>query len=50
VLGRKKGRVSQEEITVFDSTGLAIQDTAIAHLIFRRALGKRAGRWIDLLH
>lgn len=38
VLGRKK-RESGEEITVFDSTGLAIQDLAIAHLAMQRAEG-----------
>jgi alanine dehydrogenase len=30
LLGRAEGRRSQEEITLFDSTGLAIQDLAIA--------------------
>ncbi|HLF18405.1 MAG TPA: alanine dehydrogenase [Candidatus Omnitrophota bacterium] len=49
-LGRKKGRASKEEITVFDSTGLAIQDVAMAHLIFRLACKKRVGRSIDLLN
>ncbi len=38
VLGKKK-RESQEEITIFDSTGLAIQDLALAHLIIQRAEG-----------
>ncbi len=32
--GKKKGRLSFEEITVFDSTGLAIQDVACAHFAF----------------
>lgn|GEM_PF-4951717 len=31
VIGRKK-RAGKESITVFDSTGLAIQDLAIAHI------------------
>lgn len=38
VLGRKK-RERREEITIFDSTGLAIQDLALAHLIMKRAEG-----------
>jgi L-alanine dehydrogenase (EC 1.4.1.1) len=38
VLGKKK-RISKEEITVFDSTGLAIQDLALAHLILHRGEG-----------
>jgi alanine dehydrogenase len=35
--GTAKGRESDDEITVFDSTGLAIQDLAIALAAFRRA-------------
>ncbi|HPM61893.1 MAG TPA: ornithine cyclodeaminase family protein, partial [Methanoregulaceae archaeon] len=31
VLGRKK-RLSRDEITIFDSTGLAIQDLAVAEI------------------
>jgi alanine dehydrogenase len=41
VCGRKK-RESLDEITIFDSTGLAIQDLAIASLVMGR------GAYIDL--
>lgn len=41
VAGKKKGRTKSGEITVFDSTGLAIQDVAIASLIYRQALKKK---------
>jgi alanine dehydrogenase len=37
-----KGRRKPEEVTVFDATGLAIQDLAIARL----AMGR--GKWVDL--
>ncbi|MDD1668850.1 MAG: NAD(P)-binding domain-containing protein [Methanomicrobiales archaeon] len=37
-----KGRKKPDEITVFDSTGLAIQDLAIA------GLAMEAGKWVDL--
>lgn len=42
VAGLKPGRESDSEITVFDSTGLAIQDIATATLVYERAveLGK----------
>ena len=33
LLGRSGGRASDEEMTLFDSTGLAIQDLAIAHAL-----------------
>jgi alanine dehydrogenase len=34
IAGRSEGRRSQEEITLFDSTGLAIQDLAIAIAVY----------------
>jgi alanine dehydrogenase len=43
VAGKKPGRESDEEITVFDSTGLAIQDVAAAALAYRLATEKGAG-------
>ena len=33
--GKKKGRSSKEEITLFDSTGLAIQDVSCAYTVYR---------------
>jgi ornithine cyclodeaminase/alanine dehydrogenase-like protein (mu-crystallin family) len=33
--GLSPGRSSDEEITLFDSTGLAIQDLAICHAVLR---------------
>ena len=42
VAGRKPGRVSADEITIFDSTGVAIEDVAAAALVYERAV--RAGR------
>jgi alanine dehydrogenase len=36
VAGRKQGRASAREITVFDSTGLAIQDVAAAAMAYQR--------------
>ena len=36
----KKGRENNEEITIFDSTGLAIQDIICAKLVYERAKGK----------
>jgi alanine dehydrogenase len=34
ILGRARGRHSEEEVTLFDSTGLAIQDLAIAISVY----------------
>lgn len=38
VAGLKPGRTGPDEITVFDSTGMAIQDVAAAALVYRAAM------------
>jgi ornithine cyclodeaminase/alanine dehydrogenase-like protein (mu-crystallin family) len=43
VTGRKPGRISDDEIVVFDSTGTALQDVAAARLVHERALAAGAG-------
>ena len=37
ITGRAAGRVSPDEITIFDSTGTALQDTAAAALVYEKA-------------
>ncbi|HYA21628.1 MAG TPA: alanine dehydrogenase [Thermoproteota archaeon] len=49
VAGKKKGRESDDEITVFDSTGLAIQDVSVALAVYRNAVKKRLGTRITML-
>ena len=48
VAGKKKGRISPKEITIFDSTGLAIQDAVVAKLVYKEATEKRIGMTIEL--
>jgi ornithine cyclodeaminase/alanine dehydrogenase-like protein (mu-crystallin family) len=36
LLGEESGRESEDEITVFDSTGLAVQDLAVAVAVYKR--------------
>jgi alanine dehydrogenase len=43
VAGRKAGRVSDDEITVFDSTGIALQDSATVPLEYERAVAAGVG-------
>ncbi len=43
VAGRKKARTADSDITVFDSTGLAIQDVATADIVYRKALAGKIG-------
>ena len=48
VAGSKPGRLAPEEIIIFDSTGTALQDVAVAALAYERALERRVGISIDL--
>ena len=50
VAGLKQGRTSPEEITVFTSTGLAIQDASTANIVYRKALKEKIGEKIDILN
>src|SRR5579863_5192306 len=51
VAGARPGRISNEEITVFKSTGIALWDVASAGYIYREAMargkGKELGIWIE---
>jgi alanine dehydrogenase len=41
VTGKKRGRESSEQITIFDSTGLAIQDVSAASEIYRKLMSDK---------
>lgn len=47
VAGKLSGRESDDQITVFDSTGLAVQDVALARLIYDTALEAGVGLEVD---
>jgi ornithine cyclodeaminase len=47
LLGRSPGRTSAEEITVFKSLGLAVEDLAAAALAFERANASGRGTLVD---
>jgi len=49
VAGKKPGRVSPEEITIFDSTGLIIQDLALGLAVYKRAREQGLGEEKDFL-
>lgn len=48
LLGVVPGRTSSEEITLFKSLGLAVEDVAAAHAIYQAALAQGAGRRVEL--
>ena len=49
LLGKKPGRTSGEEITVFVTSGLPIQDIAVARLVYEKAKGKGIGKIVQLM-
>jgi alanine dehydrogenase len=49
VAGKKQGRVSEEEITIFDSTGLALQDLVTARLAYLKAVDRGLGTQFNFI-
>jgi ornithine cyclodeaminase/alanine dehydrogenase-like protein (mu-crystallin family) len=47
LIGGKSGRTSPDEITLFKSLGLAIEDVASAQYLLARAQTENCGSWID---
>ena len=48
VTGRRPGRTRDDEITVFDSSGTALQDVAAAALVYEKALASGCGTEVSL--
>ena len=48
LLGTAAGRQSREEITFFESVGIAVQDLSAAHLLYQLALEKGRGTMVEL--
>ena len=49
LIGAKKGRTSDDEITIFKSLGLAIEDLAAAQQVYLKARASGMGTWIDFV-
>lgn len=50
VAGLKVGRTMKEEVTIFSSTGLAIQDAVTANIAYRKALKEKIGNKLEFLN
>jgi alanine dehydrogenase len=48
LIGRVPGRRGPDEVTLFKSLGLAVEDVAAAHFIYTRAREADAGTWVEL--
>ena len=47
LIGRAEGRRSRDEITLFKSLGIAIEDLAAAQFLYDKAGKQGRGRWVD---
>jgi ornithine cyclodeaminase len=47
LIGARPGRSAPEQITLFKSLGLAIEDLASAEHVYRQARERKAGTWLD---
>jgi alanine dehydrogenase len=43
VSGKRRGRKADEEITIFDSTGTALEDVAAAAVVYEKAVARGMG-------
>lgn len=48
VAGKKAGRTSDDEIIIFDSTGMALQDVAASALVYEKAVALGTGTMLNL--
>jgi ornithine cyclodeaminase len=46
-IGARPGRTAPDEITLFKSLGLAIEDLAAAYYVYERAKHNRIGAWVE---
>ena len=47
LLGKVEGRAARDDVTVYESLGVAVEDLAAAHVIHRRAMETGEGTWLE---
>jgi alanine dehydrogenase len=47
LLGKVQGRLTKENVTLFKSLGLAVEDLAAAHFVHHKAEIGKAGTWVE---
>lgn len=43
------GRNHSKEITIFDTTGMGVQDNTLANMLYNSAVTQEVGHWLDLM-
>ena len=46
--GAKTGRSYEEEVTLFNSIGVAIEDVSVAGLVYEKAVAKEVGTVVEM--
>ncbi len=49
IIGKISGRISRDDITIFKSVGLALQDAVTAARVYQAAIAQRVGQEINLI-
>lgn len=49
IAGQKPGRINDEEITLFDAVGFALEDYSVLRLVYQLAQKLEVGRQVDLI-
>ena len=47
IAGKKPGRTNSDEITIFDTTGMAVQDNVTAAMVYQVAVNRNLGTWFS---
>ncbi len=47
IAGKKPGRTNNDEITIFDTTGMAVQDNVTAAMVYQTAVNRSVGAWFS---
>lgn len=48
LLSRVKGRVSDDDVTLYRGLGIATEDLAVAEMVYRKAASREKGKWLEL--
>ncbi|MBQ2690723.1 MAG: ornithine cyclodeaminase family protein, partial [Clostridia bacterium] len=48
MLGKLEGRVNEQEITLFETIGISVEDIAAAYQIYEKAKEQNLGVWLEI--
>lgn len=48
MLGKLEGRTNEQEITLFETIGISVEDIAAAYQIYEKAKEQNLGVWLEI--